>query len=259
VTGLLVMLVCGGAIAWMVTSPTFAMVGGPESEVHLTYTDPGAVLTAAGLAGNPNVVLLRTAEIRRQMLAFPSIASADVRVVLPDRVIVSATERQPIFALQRPEATYLIAADGLVLASVDAAAPGRLELPLIEDDRTAFPPDVKVGGSLDGIDLAAMVQLGAVTPSLLDSSASTLGLAVDDEDGFVITAQPFGWQAIFGNYTPTLRPIDIIPRQVQCLRSLIGESEADLRTVYLTPLDDRCGTFLPRETPRTSPSPTPRS
>jgi hypothetical protein len=132
-----------------------------------------------------------------------------------------------------------------------------LGVPVIHDDRQALAPDVHVGGSLDPIDLAVMLQLGALTPAQVDSRAGSIAIDVRDDDGFVLAAQPAGWQAIFGNYTPTLRPIDLIPRQVQCLRSLIDASEPDVRTVYLAPLDERCGTFLPVQTTRASPSPAP--
>jgi hypothetical protein len=52
-----------------------------------------------------------------------------------------------------------------------------------------------------------------------------------------------------------LRPVDIIPRQVQCLRSLLGTQETTVQTIYLAPLDEGCGTFLATPTPRALPSP----
>lgn len=251
------MLAAAGGAYWLTTSATFAFAGPAEGSLDLRYTDPATVLSAAGLDGHPNVVRLRSDAMRAAILRIPSIADADVRIILPDRVAVSATERQPAFALHRPDATYLVDADGLVLATVGTSQPAALGIPTIDDDRETLAPDVHVGGSLDPIDLGAMLQLGAVTPALIDSRASSLALAVHDDNGFVLSAQPNGWQAIFGNYTPTLRPVDEIPRQVQCLRSLIGASESDVRTVYLAPLDERCGTFLPLQVPRASPSPAP--
>jgi hypothetical protein len=95
-----------------------------------------------------------------------------------------------------------------------------------------------------------------VTPEVIDSGAASLALTVHDDDGFVISAEPQGWSAVFGNYTPNLRPVDLIPRQLQCLTSLVAQSESDLRTVYLSPLDDSCGTYLPVATPRITPTPT---
>jgi hypothetical protein len=252
------MVATAGGVAWMTTSSAFRL-GTPEGDVSLSYADAGQVLAAAGLepGAHPNVVLLRTDEMRNEMMSFPAIADANVQVVLPDRVIVSLQERQPVFALRRPDATYLVSEDGLVLATVDAGRPAQLGLPSIEDDRTQSAPDVKIGGQLDEIDLTAMLELGALTPALVDSTATGLALSVGDDNGYVLIAQPQGWQAVFGEYTPTLRPLDLIPRQVQCLRSLVAASESDLRTIYLAPLDERCGTYLPNATavPVVSPAP----
>ena len=98
-----------------------------------------------------------------------------------------------------------------------------------------------------------MLELGALTPALLDSRRrASVSASVGDDNGFVLDAQPDGWQAIFGEYTPNLRPTDLIPRQVQCLRSLLAASESDLRTIYLAPLDERCGTYLPTRRTRRS-------
>jgi hypothetical protein len=91
-----------------------------------------------------------------------------------------------------------------------------------------------------------MLQIGALTPALLGSTASQLAFRVDDRDGFVVSASPDGWRAVFGFYTPTLRPPSEIAQQVQCLRSLLAMGEAAIDTIYLAPQDDRCGTYLPR-------------
>ena len=42
-------------------------------------------------------------------------------------------------------------------------------------------------------------------------------------DGFVIRADPQGWLAIFGFYTPSLRTPELIPGQVRLLRSLLTD------------------------------------
>jgi len=44
---------------------------------------------------------------------------------------------------------------------------------------------------------------------------------------------------------------------VQCLRTLLGSGEEQIETIYLAPQEERCGTYLPRPTPRVSPSPHP--
>ena len=91
-----------------------------------------------------------------------------------------------------------------------------------------------------------MLQIAALTPALVGSAALTLAFSVDDSRGFVVSAAPGGWRAVFGIYTPTLRPPSEIAQQVQCLRSLLATGESAIDTIYLAPQDDRCGTYLPR-------------
>ena len=101
-----------------------------------------------------------------------------------------------------------------------------------------------------------MLQIGAITPALIDSTATSLALGVNDDDGYVMNAQPNGWQAIFGEYTPNLRPVDIIPRQVQCLQVVArrparrpsGRSTSRRSTTA-------AAHFWPTPTPRALPSP----
>jgi hypothetical protein len=57
------------------------------------------------------------------------------------------------------------------------------------------------------------------------------------------------WHAVFGFYTPRLRSPELIAAQVQCLGALLGPGEAAVRTVVLSPSDDRCGTFRSRPVP----------
>ncbi len=245
------MVACAGAAYWMLTDDSFA-VAAPQLTGDLKYTDPQTILAAAGIVDgqHPNVISLRTDEMARSISGIPAIAQVNVTTTLPNRVAISVTEREPIFAVHWSGGTYLVDSAGLVIAAVDEAKAAQLGIPVIEDHRTSvIPENGQAGATVDPIDLAAILQLGAVSPSMIGSSASSLALEIDDDDGFVISAQPDGWRAVFGQYTPNLRPTDLIPRQVQCLSSLIGAGEQDVRTVYLAPLDERCGTYVPVATP----------
>jgi hypothetical protein len=184
-----------------------------------------------------------------------------VYAVLPNRVLVSLAERPPILVLRHAGDRFAIDGNGVVLARIDESDVAALGLPVIADDRREWATRVQVGQPLDPTDLAALLQLAAVTPATIGSAASALQLTIDDEYGFVMTAEPQGWQAIFGHYTPTLRPPDIVARQVQCLGFLVAEGENDLETVYLAPQEERCGTFLPTAapTPRATATPDPES
>jgi hypothetical protein len=120
---------------------------------------------------------------------------------------------------------------------------------LIDDQRVDLGIPFEVGVGIDPTEAQAMLQIGALTPELVGSAATELVFSADDTDGFVVTAAPYGWRAVFGFYTPTLRPPTLIAQQVQCLRSLLASGEQQMDTIYLAPEGDRCGTYLPRESP----------
>lgn len=244
--GVLLMIGCVLAAYWLTHADAFAL-GYIDTGQPLRYTPAGAISVAAGVAedAHPNVFWLSAATMRAALVANPAIADARVHVLLPNRLAIELTERQPAFALQEGQATYLVNADGLILAQTSAADAQALGVPLVLDRRIDYAPELKVGDQLAQPDLTVMLDLGALTPATLGSTAASVVLSVEDDDGFVLSAEPSGWQAIFGQYTPTLRPTDIIPRQVQCLRSLLAAPEAEAATIYLAPLDDRCGTYLP--------------
>ncbi len=236
------------AIAWLVTSHQFTLAadGVQISGVH--YTDIAAVTDALDLppSGAPNVFGLHTEPMRRALLALPAVAAADVHVALPDHLVVAITERTAVLQVVRAGVTYLLDADGVVLEERAADAQPIASLPLIDDQRVDLGIPLEVGQQIDPTESAAMLQIGALTPALVGSAAQELVFSANDADGFVVSAVPGGWRAVFGFYTPTLRPPTQIAQQVQCLRSLLATGEAQIQMIYLAPADDRCGTYLPR-------------
>ncbi|MDL2335152.1 MAG: FtsQ-type POTRA domain-containing protein [Chloroflexota bacterium] len=248
IAGFLLMLGSAAAIGWLVTSHQFALAadGVEISGVH--YTDIAAVSDALDLpaADAPNVFGLRTDPMRRALLALPAVAAADVHVALPDRLVVAITERTAVVQVAHAGVTYLLDGEGIVLEGRSANAPPITDVPLIDDQRVNLGIPLVVGQQIDPSESAAMLQIGALTPALVGSSTSGLAFSANDADGFVVSAVPDGWRAVFGFYTPTLRPPTEIAQQVQCLRSLLATGEAQIQTIYLAPSDDRCGTYLPR-------------
>lgn len=252
-------MVCAGGIGWLITSGDFALDNDALELSGVHYSDAVAVRSAIGLpsSGTTNVFLLRTTEMRRALAALPAVAAVDVRATLPHRLVVSIVERTPVLMLGHDQATYLVDADGVVLERRPSDALALADLPQIDDQRAEQAIEIVVGQTLAAIDGQAMLELGALTPQMLDSSASALSVSVDDADGYVVSASPTGWRAVFGHYTPNLRPPDIIARQVQCLRTLLAGGETAIATIYLAPQGDRCGTYLPRPTSRGAPTPSP--
>ena len=252
--GVALMLLSGAALYWLMTADDFALEPEHIALGELRYTDDGLVHStmAPWLQGSRNVFLLRAAEMERALAGLPAVAEAEVAVVLPDRLEVALVEREPVFVWRTGGSDYLVDASGVLLREVLAGEALPADLPLV-DDRRRLPEPVRPGDVMPAVDLRAVLTLGAVDPELLASSAQWLSLAVEQADGYVLSAEPAGWRAIFGHYTPTLRPPDIIERQVQCLRSLLATAEHDLDTIYLAPAEERCGTYLARNTPEPSP------
>ena len=72
---------------------------------------------------------------------------------------------------------------------------------------------------------------------------------LDDDHGFTVSSGADGWVAQFGFYTETLRKDDVIPQQVQDLRSmLVHYGEAHVAWVFLVAdiAGNRIDTYIAR-------------
>ena len=253
------MAACSVASSWLVSSADFELSDDGIEVSGLSYTDPLEVREMIGLpmGTTANVFTLRTESMERALASLPAVAAADVAALLPDRLVVNIEERTPLFVVRNEAGDHLVDVEGVVLDLLGQGAAHGLALPLLTDERDATAPALEVGGRLQEPDLSAVRQLLAVTPASLASGAQSLALVADDESGYFIVAQPAGWRAVFGHYTQTLRPPDIVAQQVQCLRTLLAEGESDIARIFLAPLDEMCGTYLRRKTPSPVAPPTP--
>jgi hypothetical protein len=175
-------------------------------------------------------------------------------------VTISVTERSPILVWRTPAGAWLVDGTGYLFgdaATVDAAELGTgatgTPLPAVDDRRVAS--DMGIGSKVPVLDLAVIRLLLTITPDMLRSEAPELYLRMEDEQGYVLDA-PGWWRAVFGPYTPVLRPPDIIPRQVQCLDGLLAGRENLVNAVTLALSDEKCGTFQERARPRATAKPT---
>lgn len=259
VLGVVVAIASATGINWLLTSHSFELDPSDVEVSSLVYTQPEAIRAAIGLPEDaaPNVFRIDTRSMRRALEALPAVAHADVYVTLPHRLVVSVTERTPTFVITAPAGAFIIDVDGFVLDELPQTEATDLGLPVVNDVREQFAPELVVGGRLDAVSLDATLRLAAITPALIGTAYETLSVTVDDADGYVLSAEPDGWRAVFGHYTPNLRPVDQIDRQVQCLRARVEAGEQGIAVIYLATLDDRCGTFLPEGTPVEPASPSP--
>ncbi len=240
-----------GAFYWASVGREFVVDPAAVTIEGATYTDVAQVRADLGLGADDgsaasstvrNIFRVRTDAIQQRIQALPAVLSASVTASLPNRLAVVIHERVPIFAWSAGDASWLVDRTGVLLAQVslpsDTAAAA---LPRIVDLRTGAPP-AELGGQLAPLDLEAARLLGAVTPADLGSAATELDVSVEDTDGWIISV-PHGWRAVFGQFSPDLHKTDEIPRQVQCLASLLASREGSIGTVTLSVAPDRCGTF----------------
>jgi cell division septal protein FtsQ len=218
-----------------------------------TWTPQADIIAALDIPAGQNLFTLNTALVASRLDGIPAVEGVKVTVALPDEVRVAVTERQALLVWQASGHRFLVDGTGMLFADLgDSPSAAAASLPVVVDQRSAATLLV-VGSTLDGVILDAALRLGSLTPSDLDSSASGLGITVDDSDGFKVTALPAGWTAVFGFYTPTLRTTDLIPGQVRLLRSLLFGREDKVGRIILA--DDRSGTYLPIGSPEPTAKP----
>jgi POTRA domain, FtsQ-type len=223
--------------------------------VGASLTAGDDVRTAAGVGDGANVFGLTTDAVRRRVERLPTVASANVDVGLPDRLSISVVERTPLLAWAVGTRRLLVDDEGRVFADLpadptDARVARQLaDVPAI-DDRRAAASGLGVGAAVDPVDFEVARRLGALKPADVGSGASGLRVEVTDAQGFVVRPKAAGWSAVFGLYTPTLRPPTIVPGQVRLLASLLTGRETQVGRVLLASETD--GTYEPRESPSAS-------
>lgn len=246
----LAMLASAGAIYGVGASSAFVYVNLRLDGA--VYTDTAAAEAAIAGARGQNLFRLSTAPLRAALEQLLTVAGASVSVQLPGTLHVTLSERVPVLIWKVGARRYLADSDGTLFGRlVDKTPPQAADLAVI-DDRRAASAGLSVGTRLDPQDVDAATRLASLVPADVGSGATDLQVRVTDENGFVIRADPQGWLAIFGFYTPSLRTTELIPGQVRLLRSLLIGREPLIAQIILA--SDTDGTYVPRPTPRPSPS-----
>ena len=249
----LAMLASAGAIYGVGASPAFVYANLQVDGA--VYTDPAAAEAAIATARGQNLFRLSTGPLRAALEQLPTVADASVGVQLPGTLHVTLSDKVPVLIWRVGARRYLTDSDGNLFGRLgDNPPPAAAGLAVI-DDRRAASEGLSVGQRLDPQDVDAATRLASLVPADVGSAASELQVRVTDENGFVIRADPQGWLAIFGFYTPSLRTTDLIPGQVRLLRSLLIGREPLIERVILA--SDTDGTYVPRPTPRPSPTASP--
>jgi cell division protein FtsQ len=249
----------GAALALLASAGANNGVGASSAFVYTglrvdgaIYTDTAAVETAIAAARGQNLFRLSTGPLRAAIGQLPTVASASVGVQLPGTLHVTLNERVPVLIWRVGARRYLTDDQGNLFGRLGDKPPPQARDLVVIDDRRAASVGLSVGARLDAQDVDAATRLASLVPADVGSSAEELQVRVTDENGFVIRADPQGWQAIFGFYTPSLRTTDLIPGQVRLLRSLLIGREPLIERIILA--SDTDGTYVPRPTPKPSPS-----
>ena len=249
----------GAALAMLASAGAIYGVGASSAFVYsklqvdgAVFTDPAAAEAAIATARGQNLFRLSTSPLRTALEQLPTVESASVGVQLPGTLLVSLHEREPVLVWKVGARRYLADSAGNLFGRLGDKPPKQTaDLPVI-DDRRAASAGLSVGTRLDPQDVDAATRLASLVPADVGSAATGLQVRVTDENGFVIRADPQGWLAIFGFYTPSLRTTDLIPGQVRLLRSLLIGREPLIERVILASATD--GTYVPRPIPRPSAS-----
>jgi len=219
------------------------------------YTVADEVRGLVGVAPGANLFLVGTDEIEARIGRLPTVASVEVEVSLPETIRVSIRDREPVMTWRVGDRAFLVDGGGLLFAELgDEPTGDAAGLPAIDDKREESM-GLGVGDSLDPIDVDAATRLGSVRPDQIGSVARSLRVSISDQNGFVVRADPGGWTAIFGFYTPSLRTPDIIPGQVYLLGTLLEGRESGVDQLILA--SDTDGTYIARPTPAVTPPPPP--
>jgi len=237
-----------GAIYGLTASSAFTYARAEIPE--LRWTARAAIEAAIGLDPGTRLFPLTVGPLEARIRNLPGVAAASVEVSLPDTLVVSVTEREPILVWAVGESAFLVDRDGVLFATTAPTGAAAAGLPVIDDSRTDAV-GLAVGSRLDPVDLDAARRLGSVVPADIESVADALVITISEANGFVLGTSPPSWIAIFGGYTPTQRTATMIPGQVRLLRSLLSGREQLVDTVILA--DETNGTFILKPTPEPLP------
>ncbi len=251
----LAMLASAGAIYGVGASSAFEYV---RLQVDgAVFTDLAAAEEAVAGARGENLFRLATAPLATALEGLPTVEAATVGVRLPGTLVVTLREKVPVLVWKVGARRYLADGGGELFGRLGDHPPAQVAELTVIDDRRAASAGLSVGRRLDPQDIDAATRLASLVPGDVGSAAEQLQVRVTDENGFVVRADPQGWIAIFGFYTPSLRTPELIPGQVRLLRSLLIGREPLIQRIVLASETD--GTYVPKPTPRasasTSPSP----
>ena len=215
--------------------------------VGLQLLDEGAVSAVSGVVLGDGLLTSDPRSIEQVLNEIPFVASARVRIGLPGEIRAEIREEIPLLRWSSGGLTYLMNGSGELLGPttsplLNSAGRAAVELlPLMRDLRSG--PPLLPGDAITPLDVDISTRLASLTLADLGSTATRLSLVIDPQYGFVLQGEGEGiaWNAVFGIYSATIRPPEMLPGQVRLLRSLLAGRERRIGWVILA--DGQAGTF----------------
>jgi hypothetical protein len=213
----------------------------------LSWLNEEAISDLADIRLGESLLGIDLLATERAIEAAPFIARARARIGIPGVLHIEIRETPLLLRWQRGNETLLVSGSGRVVGGIDSpllsarGAEAAASLPIVMDASTV--PFVGVGEEISPIDLDIVTRLASLTPADLGSSAQKLTIQRDPQYGYLLqgTGEGFTWNAVFGIYSATIRPVAMLPGQVRLLRSLLAERERSVGWVILA--DGQAGTF----------------
>ena len=183
-----------------------------------------------------SVLAVDTRALRERLERLPAVDEASVSASLLGRVEATVVEREVAFVWQTASGRYLGAADGTIFAVIptEVELPAEVaETPLVSDERFSARL-ITVGDKIPPALLETTMRVAAIEPAALGSSATELGIRLDDEFGFrLVSAEP-AWEVALGVYGTNPRETSAqaaarLERQVTAVRTLFAQqAEAEI-------------------------------
>jgi cell division protein FtsQ len=187
---LLLVPIAAATAAWAITyTPLFeARHIRVEGAVSLR---PDAVRSMAGIEPSTNVFHLQTEAVAASLLSDPWIASASVQRDLPDTIVVSIVEREPVGMIDATGEPSILASDGTILPASTATTSAVDALPKVQ---------AALGTPDEAQRTAAAALLGALDPVVAHrvselSVGQDLGTSLTLRDGVTVDAGTPGDEA----------------------------------------------------------------
>jgi hypothetical protein len=179
------------------------------------------------LAGAP-LLTVDSGALATRIEELPAVATATVEALLPDRVRIVIVEKTAAMVWTTSAVSLICAADGTAIGQLALGTPLPDELatlPHVEDRRSASR-DIIVGDRIEPSRFVSAVHLAAVDPATMGSTATRLGILLDDDSGFQLVASSPAWRAVLGLYGPNLIADPAL------LDQRIAEQLAAIRTLF---------------------------